>query len=320
MSQQILQPYNIIGQEINPFTPQTSYFDYVSVKKFFLAPEITCPDIICSTTTATLDVDDAATNIHWTLTSGYNIFNGSTSGIGKTATIIPSSTQHGIGKIKWTFDMPSDLPSGESFSVEKEIRVNGPGYEDVYLHICKSTGESVPKIGGHYLLCPNTHYHVSLMNDFETCQLSNYSWITLPSSWSVNYQYNNMISVYTNSIPGGMIEVNATTCCEMNTKVLTDYIGQYYSCGGYYSMAISPNPATSETTIVIVPNSEDIVFDEDAEWQLDVYDNSQLKKLKKTKLKGKTYKLNTSGWKEGVYFVRINYNDEVLDGKLVVKK
>lgn len=56
LSQQILDP---IGA---PITPQTSYFNNVRVKQFFLAPEITCPTVICSTGTATMDVATEATN------------------------------------------------------------------------------------------------------------------------------------------------------------------------------------------------------------------------------------------------------------------
>ena len=55
------------------------------------------------------------------------------------------------------------------------------------------------------------------------------------------------------------------------------------------------------------------------DWDLEVYDQSQQLKAKKSKLKGKEYKLNTSGWRDGVYVVRANYKGEVLTGKLVVK-
>ena len=34
----------------------------------------------------------------------------------------------------------------------------------------------------------------------------------------------------------------------------------------------------------------------------------------------KSTKIQTSGWKEGVYMVRVKYKDEILTGKLVVKK
>jgi hypothetical protein len=53
---------------------------------------------------------------------------------------------------------------------------------------------------------------------------------------------------------------------------------------------------------------------------LEVYDSFQSLKLKNTKLKGKEYKIQTSGWKEGVYIVRVKYENEILQGKLVVKK
>lgn len=57
LSQQIIDPLGA------PVVPQASYFDYVRVKQFFLAPEITVPSYICSTGTASLDVDPLATNI-----------------------------------------------------------------------------------------------------------------------------------------------------------------------------------------------------------------------------------------------------------------
>jgi hypothetical protein len=38
------------------------------------------------------------------------------------------------------------------------------------------------------------------------------------------------------------------------------------------------------------------------------------------KIGGKHTTLNTSGWKEGVYIVRANYNGEVLTEKLAVKE
>jgi hypothetical protein len=51
-----------------------------------------------------------------------------------------------------------------------------------------------------------------------------------------------------------------------------------------------------------------------------VYSETQLLKTKQTGLRGQSAKIQTAGWKEGVYMVRVNYNGEVLTGKLVVKK
>lgn len=95
--------------------PQTSFFDWVTVKEFFLAPEISCPQTIEQQATATLDVDSRASNINWTLTPA-SLFS-KAEGSGKTATITRTGNNNGAGKITYTFNMPS----GETFSVEKDF-------------------------------------------------------------------------------------------------------------------------------------------------------------------------------------------------------
>ena len=85
------------------------------------------------------------------------------------------------------------------------------------------------------------------------------------------------------------------------------------------NMLIVPSAGlTAQTTLSIEAAYEDIGFDENREWDLEVYDPLQMVKEIKTKLKGNTYKINTSGWKEGIYLVRVRYKDEVLLGKLAV--
>nr|WP_319511351.1 thiol protease/hemagglutinin PrtT [uncultured Draconibacterium sp.] len=95
-------------------------------------------------------------------------------------------------------------------------------------------------------------------------------------------------------------------------------------------LQMNPNPTNGETAVSIdhditgqvsiKSTSTETIFDENAEWDLEVYDNVQSLKLKKQKLKGKSTTINTHSWKEGVYMVRIKYKDEILTGKLVVKK
>ncbi|QIA09060.1 T9SS type A sorting domain-containing protein [Draconibacterium halophilum] len=126
-----------------------------------------------------------------------------------------------------------------------------------------------------------------------------------------------------------MVEVYANTCCSDNDKIIIDYFGGGY-CGTSYSLIISPNPTTYEAVVTIENTTEDgellksasieTTFDQDAEWILEVYDNLQSLKLKKQKLKGKSTTIQTASWKEGVYMVRVKYKDEILTGKLVVKK
>ena len=114
LSQQVLQAYDTYG-EIKPKTPQTSRFDWVKVKEFFLAPEINCPPAIPQQASATLDVDARATNITWKLTPA-SMFTKS-EGKGKTVTIARSENTTGSGKLTFTFSMPS----GEIFTAVKEF-------------------------------------------------------------------------------------------------------------------------------------------------------------------------------------------------------
>lgn len=114
LSQQVLQAYDVYG-EIKPITPQTSRFNWVRVKEFFLAPEISCPSSIPQQAMATLDVDSRASNITWKL-SPVTLF-ATSEGIGKTATITRAVNRNGPGKIIYTFNMPS----GEVFTAEKQF-------------------------------------------------------------------------------------------------------------------------------------------------------------------------------------------------------
>src|SRR5690606_34326832 len=101
--------------------------------------------------------------------------------------------------------------------------------------------------------------------------------------------------------------------------------GPYYVESNLYvfdprNLSIFPNPSTEETTLSIKSELRKGNFDEDSGWDLEVYTQGQLLKEKKTNLKGNSTKIQTAGWKEGVYIVRVHYKGELLTGKLVVKK
>jgi hypothetical protein len=121
LSQQVLQPKKLKDQANYPVVPQTSYFDYIKVKQFFLAPEITCPTSIVSSGIAKLDVDSMASGITWQLTPPA-LFTIS-SGTGETANIVRATDANGLGKITYTFNMPG----GEIFTAEKKIHVGNDG-------------------------------------------------------------------------------------------------------------------------------------------------------------------------------------------------
>jgi hypothetical protein len=228
----------------------------------------------------------------------------------KTFIVTPkNSSSAGMGWVKLTLTIGS--PVNKTRSITKYLGVNRPHEDNLELALYTSGGSPTT------YMCPDTHYHIYL-NNSGGCTLSNYTW-SIPSGWIQNYTWNNMISVYTGSSPGGMVEVYADACNGVNSKVIIDYFGSGY-CGSSYSLIFSPNPATGETTLSIETASEDIDFDENAEWELEIYNQSQLLKEKKTSLKGKSTKIQTADWKEGIYFVRVKYKDEALQGKLVVKR
>jgi hypothetical protein len=128
-----------------------------------------------------------------------------------------------------------------------------------------------------------------------------------------------MISINTNSGPGGPVSVNANTCCNNNVTIIQGYMGTDYNCG-YYSISLSPNPATGEATLMLESNTEDNTIDETVKWDLEVYSETQMLKTKQTGLRGQRAKIQTAGWQEGNYLVRVKYKNEILTAKLLVKR
>ena len=114
----VILSQQLSGSLIN--TPQTTYFNWVKVREFFKAPKITCPTSVCSSGSASLDVDQNATNITWVVGPS-NLFSGSTSGQGINAQFTTASGQSGIGTIVFNFYV-----NGESFSAEKDFIVGSP--------------------------------------------------------------------------------------------------------------------------------------------------------------------------------------------------
>ena len=237
---------------------------------------------ICNSgTVITANNKPSGSTISWTTSSNLEVYSG---GSTISPTFKPKYTSSiGDGWVQAHFTSNGKTSEGPI----KEVVVNQPSTNDLDLALYTSGGTPVS------YMCPNTHYHIYL-NNSSGCSLSNYDW-DIPSGWTQNYVYQNMISVYSGSTYGGMVEVYATTCCADNVKVITGYFGGGY-CGSSYSLVLSPNPTSRETTISIEQDisdeeilksaSTETTFDENAEWDLEVYDNVQSLKLKKQKLKG----------------------------------
>ncbi len=160
----------------------------------------------------------------------------------------------------------------------------------------------------------------------ELSDPTDYNWILNPLNGNSVYDYGHYCDIAFYNPGSYQLVVQAkNTCSDPN-------YGPYYVTGIYVydsrSLSVSPNPSSGETTISIESSGEEALksastedtFDQNAEWDLEVYDSMQNLKLKKQKLKGQSTTINTQSWKEGVYMVRVNYKEEILTGKLVVKK
>jgi hypothetical protein len=83
-------------------------------------------------------------------------------------------------------------------------------------------------------------------------------------------------------------------------------------------LSIFPNPASGEVTLTIETSDEKEL--PVSGWDLEIYAPNMMLKEKKTRLKDNKTFINTSGWQEGIYMVRVKYGENLLTGKLVVKR
>jgi hypothetical protein len=290
--------------------PVASTFNWVRAKEFFLAPEITCTPVICSSGTAAMDVTPSADSITWSLTPT-NLFSGIKTGTGKNATITAAAGASGQGKITYTFKIPSG-ESYETFTAEKTFWIGKPQVYSLCNHLV-DIYTSMPV----YDFCYGTHNDVEAVHPAGDAGIDSWEWrVTGGTVYPYGAQYR-YATIYPTDYYNFMVEIRAHNNCGWTdwARMWTNVV----DCDNYY-LVFSPNPTTGETTLSIESDSKESRFDETAEWDLEVYNQTQVLKEKINKLKGKEHKIQTAGWKEGVYMVRVKYNDEILTGKLVVKK
>ncbi len=220
-----------------------------------------------------------------------------------------------------TFSLTITTPSGQTASTQKSILLNTPDPDDFTVYVEEWLGDPVPgSPDGPFEVCDNESYWICLYPFFlfdDQCIADvefdfDFDYTVLGEG--EDYIEITIDNFYEEST--GEIYVT-TTCGGYPTLKFLDFVEG--NCNGYYMM-FSPNPTTGETTLSIESTSERTVFDENVEWDIEVYNQTQSLKVKKTKIKGREYKLKTHGWKEGVYLVKAKYNNNVLTGKLVIKK
>jgi hypothetical protein len=141
------------------------------------------------------------------------------------------------------------------------------------------------------------------------------NWIW-PSSWSyVSGQGTPYLALQT-GLPGSGGIVGAQAVAYSPGSYATMYTSVFGTCG--YSMLVSPNPVSNEATIELTSTEPELQA-LSVEWELEVFDQLQVQKIKTAKIKDKQYKLNIQDWKDGIYIVRAKIGDEIITEKLVVK-
>ena len=304
LSQQLF-PYN--GHMSNIDVPVTSTFHWVKAKEFFLAPEITVtPSSICTQGIATIDVAPEAYDFSWILSPSY-LFSGTKTGTGKTASITAASNVGGQGKIKYTFKMPSG-GSYETFTAEKTFWIGKPG-----------TPLTSPSGYPTLELSLGAFQPISL---FKTPGFTGgtINWWSTGSIEPVGSTSNPTCTFEAVELGTGNFYVTVTNTCNQTSPIGGGTVNVVSGGGGQMILVMTPNPTTGETILTIESENDINSFDETAEWELEVYDQGQSLKEKKNSLKGKSTKIQTAGWKEGIYAIRVKYKDKILQDKLVVQK
>jgi len=228
---------------------------------------------------------------------------------------------------------------GDTITLQQDFWV---GELDENKIVCSREGQASGAWAQYHILCDEGSTYAVIgydangdgieISDQQTLaykSITEYDW-DVPSGWSWSEMNNSDVDNEEIEIspdwgtypsPGDMVQigVRVRNGCNWTSWVYDNWVVVTCSGGGLL-LAITPNPTTGETTLSIESESEEKTFDKTAEWEMAIYDQSQLLKEKKTSLRGKSTKIQTAGWKEGVYMVRVKYKDEILTGKLVVKK
>jgi len=100
------------------------------------------------------------------------------------------------------------------------------------------------------------------------CSISDYDF-NLPQEFIEYYEYGNFVRFNTSGSEGGIITLDATTCCGTR-EVFTGYL----IVGGKFLLNFNPNPATGNTTILLTTMDEKEPGS-DIKWDLEVYSLTQ---------------------------------------------
>ncbi len=258
-------------------------FLYNQLTASVIYPTITGPDVLDCGSPSAFTISYAPTGYTWTCSSNLNP--GTASGNSKIFTATGSGTSGWVA-----------INANGTELVRKTVSINLPIPPVI-------SGSST--LGCSQLMYTEADHRLVNWSVQGALQIvgSSYGWKCMIKGTNTSGSYGS-----------GWIYATDEDCSSVRGEFWVDV-----SCGSYY-LVFSPNPTTDETTITIESDSEEKTLEESAEWELGVYDNSQNMKIKKSMQKSMSAVINTHNWMDGVYTVRAKYKNEIITGKLVVKK
>ncbi len=305
-------PTNLSGQRIDkwiPASPEMSNVAYtaVGVPNFAANASLSGPSLICSSG-ASFSISNLpnGASINWNTSS--NISRSSSQG-SNPCTFTASGS--GQGWVQATIT----TGCGDVILPRKNVWVGAPNH--LYM--------SQTFIDGYEGACEGQTVGITIESSSEQLKESITSYFWDMGSWAPYFSTHGNNSTHKDAyfyLPYGadynVLHVTATNACGTSYPIsMGYYVRNCYS----YTLSLSPNPSTVETTISLETIATDAKSTEALqEWDLEVYNQGQQLKARKQKINGSQATLNTSGWKEGVYIIRAKVNGEVLTEKLVVKE
>ena len=316
-----------LARNLNEEIQITNAWYAVGVGEQFNDYPISGPSLICSGEYYYVDNLPSGATVNWDISPTYSVF--------QLTEDAPSTNQVIVHNQGWysatttlvaSVDVGCDEPLVLTKTIANDNDNSSVQYGSYYQEACSAYNNSFPSQSGtlngnSVFLYPGCMTEITLSNMFgRTVSLASGSaqplnWLYLSSNSTLYLQLPNQPGV------PFLFNITGDGACYDKTLVFFAYSG--------YSLLISPNPTSGETTISIEKidsqellnsTTSETIINNDAEWDMEVYDSLQNLKQKKNKLKGNSAKINTQSWKEGVYMVRVKYKNEVLTGKLVVKK
>lgn len=218
----------------------------------------------------------------------------------------------------------------KSTEIIKNISIDVPPYSEFYYDVWNnSTGQHLtPSSSTYYnVLCYNTTYHIKL-ESMPIHTLTNYQW-TIPSGWTKFYTSGNMVSINTNSTPGGQVSVSATTSCGVTKSVFSAYFGPALDCvssSSSTSLSVYPNPATDMLTIElkegpatekdVLSTTLDKSVDTD-KYEIQIWNSGSI--VKQLTTNQSFVQISIQDLSPGLYFVLIQKDGKTYSQKLFVE-